>query len=106
MRMRAASRCAIYMLYRLAGGAPHQISFLANTNVNSIQWSPDGKYVLYETGQRTETPEVARIDLTPRQPEFAEEKFDDLFKPEPARAGRGAKCRRKAASEAGGDRFR
>ena len=42
--------------------------------------------MLYETGQRTETPQVARIDLTPRQPEFAEEKFDDLFKPEPARA--------------------
>ncbi len=78
----------IYVV-QASGGAPHQISFLANTNVNSIQWSPDGKYVLYETGQRTETPEVARIDLTPRRPEFAEEKFDDLFKPEPARAGRG-----------------
>ncbi len=63
-----------------AGGEGKQISFLANTNVNSIQWSPDGKFVLYETGQRTETPEVARIDLTPRQPDYAEQKFDDLFK--------------------------
>jgi tricorn protease len=73
-----------------AGGASKQISFLANTNINSIQWSPDGKFVLYETSQRTETPDVARIDLLPRQPEFAEQKFDDLFKPEPARPGRGA----------------
>jgi tricorn protease len=72
-----------------AGGEGKQISFLANTNVNSIQWSPDGKFVLYETGQRTETPEVARIDLTPRQPDYTEQKFDDLFKPEPARPGRG-----------------
>ena len=45
--------------------------------------------MLYETSQRTEIPEVARIDLTPRQPEFAEEKFDDLFKADPPRAGRG-----------------
>jgi len=72
------------------GGGPRQISFLANTNINSIQWSPDGKFVLYETGQRTEIPAVARIDLLPRQPIYTEEKFDDLFKPEPARAGRGA----------------
>jgi Tol biopolymer transport system component/C-terminal processing protease CtpA/Prc len=73
-----------------AGGTPRQISFLANTNINSIQWSPDGKFILYETGQRTEIPAIARIDLLPRQPEYTEEKFDDLFKPEPPRAGRGA----------------
>src|SRR5580704_16576989 len=75
----------------VAGGAAHQISFLANTNVNAIQWSPDGKFVLYETSQRTETPQIARIDLKPRQPNYTEERFDDLFKPEtPARGGRGA----------------
>jgi tricorn protease len=76
----------------VAGGAPHQISFLANTNVNAIQWSPDGKFVLYETSQRTETPQIARIDLKPRQPNYTEERFEELFKPEaPApRAGRGA----------------
>lgn len=72
-----------------SGGEPKQISFLANSNINSIQWSPDGKFVLYETSQRTETPEVARIDLKPKQPEYTEEKFDDLFKPEAPRQGRG-----------------
>jgi Tol biopolymer transport system component/C-terminal processing protease CtpA/Prc len=72
-----------------AGGAPKQITFLANTNVTGIQWSPDGKYVIYDTSQRTETPQVARVDLTPRLPNYAEEKFEDLFKPEPARGGRG-----------------
>ena len=73
-----------------AGGAPKQITFLANTNISGIQWSPDGKFILYDTSQRTETPEIARVDLTPRQPSYSEEKFDDLFKPEPARGGRGA----------------
>jgi tricorn protease len=64
----------------MAGGTGRQISFLANSNVNSIHFSPDGKYLIYETGQRTETPQIARIDLTPALPKFAEERFDDLFK--------------------------
>ncbi len=72
------------------GGAGRQISFLANSNVNSIHFSPDGKYLLYETGQRTETPQIARIDLTPALPKFAEERFDDLFKPDAPRGRGGA----------------
>jgi tricorn protease len=73
-----------------AGGAPHQISFLANSNVNSLRWSPDGTYILYETSQRTETPQVARINLIPPPPKFTEERFEDLFKPEAPARGRGA----------------
>jgi tricorn protease len=72
-----------------SGGAGRPVSFLANTNVNSIRWSPDGRFLLYATGQRTETPQVARIDLTPRQPNYGEERFEELFKPEAARSGRG-----------------
>ncbi len=56
-----------------------------------MQWSPDGKFLIFETSQRTETPQLVRVDLVPKQPKYHEEKFDDLFKPEPpARAGRGA----------------
>jgi Tol biopolymer transport system component/C-terminal processing protease CtpA/Prc len=73
-----------------AGGTPRQISFLANTSANALQWSPDGQFLLFETSQRTETPQVARIDLVPRQPKYAEERFEELFKPEPAGRGRGA----------------
>jgi Tol biopolymer transport system component/C-terminal processing protease CtpA/Prc len=71
------------------GGEPHQISFLANSNVNSLRWSPDGTYILYETSQRTETPEVARINLIPPPAKFTEERFEDLFKPEAPARGRG-----------------
>jgi tricorn protease len=78
------------------GGAAHQISFLANSNVNSLRWSPDGTYILYETGQRTETPEVARINLIPPPPKFTEERFEDLFKPEPPARGRGNAAPEKA----------
>ncbi|HEX3880244.1 MAG TPA: S41 family peptidase [Bryobacteraceae bacterium] len=75
-----------------AGGAPKQVSFLANGNLGSLSWSPDGKFIVFQTGQRTEQPEVMRLDLSPRTPKYAEEKFEDLFKPEPARGagGRGA----------------
>ncbi len=73
-----------------AGGAGRQISFLANSNVSAIHFSPDGKYLLYETGQRTETPQIARIDLTPALPKYAEERIDDLFKPEAPRGRGGA----------------
>ena len=73
-----------------AGGAPKQVTFLANGNLGSLEWSPDGKFLIFQTSQRTEQPEVMRLDLVPRQPKYAEEKFDDLFKPEPGRgAGRG-----------------
>ena len=62
-----------------------------------LQWSPDGKFLIFETSQRTETPQVVRVDLVPKQPKFAEEKFDDLFKPEAA--ARAAGARRRAAAE-------
>ena len=64
--------------------------FLSNSNLNSLQWSPDGKFLIFETGQRTETPQLVRVDLVPKQPKFPEDKFDDLFKPEPAGARPGA----------------
>jgi Tol biopolymer transport system component len=79
-----------------AGGTPRPVTFLSNGNVNSLEWSPDGKFLLFETSQRTEMPQVVRVDLVPRQPKFAEDRLDDLFKPEAPRAGgRGA-----AAAEA------
>ncbi len=73
------------------GGAPQPVSFLANTNAGSIQWSPDGQFLIFVTSQRTETPQAARIDLVPRQPKFAEDEFSDLFKgPAPRLMGRGS----------------
>ncbi len=74
-----------------AGGAPKQVTFLANGSLGSLEWSPDGKFLIFQTSQRTEQPDIIRLDLVPHQPKFSEEKFDDLFKPEPAgRGGRGA----------------
>ena len=39
-----------------AGGEGRQISFLSNGNSNTITWSPDGTFVLFDTNQRTEPP--------------------------------------------------
>jgi len=58
------------------------ISYIPNTNSDGITWSPDGKYILLITGQRTEGAHVARIDLVPHTPKFREDQFRDLFKEE------------------------
>lgn len=63
------------------GGAPRQVSFLAEANAGSIVWSPDGTYILHTTGQRTERPRILRVDLVARTPRFREDRFRDLFAP-------------------------
>ncbi|WP_420151725.1 S41 family peptidase [Spirosoma sp.] len=64
------------------GGDSKPISFLANTFGGNLSWSPDGKYILFGTTQRTETAQIARIDLVPRSPKFREDQFRDLFNEE------------------------
>lgn len=65
-----------------AGGTAKPISFLANSNSGSLVWSPDGSYILFDTSQRTEDGQIARIDLKLRTPKFREDQFRDLFKQE------------------------
>ena len=55
------------------------VSFLANTYANTIAWSRDGSYLLFDTSQRTETSQLARVDLALRTPRFREAAFLDLF---------------------------
>jgi Tol biopolymer transport system component/C-terminal processing protease CtpA/Prc len=68
-----------------AQGAEQPISFLANTGVNTVSWSPDGTFILLDTNQRTESGQLARIDLIPRTPRFREDQFRDLFREETPR---------------------
>ena len=55
------------------------VSFLANVYANSIAWSRDGSYLLFDTSQRTESGQLARVDLSLRTPKFREDQFRDLF---------------------------
>jgi Tol biopolymer transport system component/C-terminal processing protease CtpA/Prc len=64
------------------GGAAQPVSFLANSNSNSVSWSADGTFVLFDTNQRTEEGALARIDLRLRTPKFREDQFRDLFRQE------------------------
>jgi Tol biopolymer transport system component len=65
------------------------VSFLANVFANSIAWSPDGRTIFFDTGQRTEQGQVARVELTRRTPKFREDLFRDLFNT-PSRPGQPA----------------
>lgn len=58
------------------------VTFIANSNANSISWSPDGTFLLFDTNQRTENGNLARVDLILRAPKFREDSFRDLFKQE------------------------
>lgn len=68
-----------------AGGEARPVSFLANSFGGTVSWSPDGTFLLFDTGQRTEEFRVARVDLVPRTPRFREDMFRDLFKEEAPR---------------------
>src|SRR5215207_355412 len=63
-------------------GRGRPVSFLANSGSNTVSWSTDGTFILFDTGQRTESGQVARVDLIPRTPRFREDQFRDLFKEE------------------------
>ncbi len=66
------------------GGNSRPVSFLPNLGAEGLKWSPDGTYLLFATGQRTELQQLAVIDLLPRTPRFREDQFRDLFKTSPA----------------------
>ena len=54
----------------VAGGEARAVSFLSNGGSNTVSWSPDGTYLLFDTGQRTESSQLARIDLLPGHRSF------------------------------------
>jgi tricorn protease len=67
------------MVVPAGGGAPRQVSFVANSFMGSIAWSAKGDYIVYRTNQRTEPARLVRIDMVPLPPAFDEHRFRDLF---------------------------
>ena len=72
-------------LVQVENGTSKAASFLSNVFSNTLSWSPDGTFILFDTGQRTESFQLARVDLIPRTPRFREDQFRDLFREEPPR---------------------
>lgn len=71
----------IYIVAVGSGKHGQPASFLANGETASrIAWSPDGKYLLFDTAQRSESSEMARVDLVPHLPRFREDQFQELFR--------------------------
>ncbi len=66
---------------KVEDGKVTPLSVLGNTFSGDISFSPDGRTLMFVSGQRTEPGRVASIDLIARTPEFRENKFQDLFKP-------------------------
>jgi C-terminal processing protease CtpA/Prc len=55
------------------------VSFLPNAFTGSVAWHPDGTALFLVSGQRTESGQLARVDLVPRAPRFREDQFRSLF---------------------------
>jgi C-terminal processing protease CtpA/Prc len=72
-----------------AGGESKAVSFIPNTFSAYVEWAPDGTALLFVTGQRTETRQVARVDLIPRAPKFREDLFRELFTEKPDKGAQG-----------------
>ncbi|HEX7958183.1 MAG TPA: hypothetical protein VF508_14645, partial [Pyrinomonadaceae bacterium] len=72
----------VYVAQVEGDGRGRAVSFLANGGSNTVSWGADGTFVLFDTGQRTESGQLARVDLVPRTPRFREDQFRDLFKEE------------------------
>jgi Tol biopolymer transport system component/C-terminal processing protease CtpA/Prc len=66
-----------------AAGEARPISFLANGDASTVVWSKDGKYIVFDTAQRSEDVHIVRVDLLPHVPRYREDEFRDLFRPEP-----------------------
>ena len=72
------------MVIPATGGEPRQVSFVANSNAGSLDWSAKGDYLVYRTSQRTEPSRLVKIDLVPLPPTFDEDEFRKLFnEPDP-----------------------
>lgn len=66
------------------GSAPARpVSQLANSFAGSLAWAPDGTALYFDTQQRTESGQIARVDLVARTPEFVESRWRALFEDEP-----------------------
>jgi Tol biopolymer transport system component/C-terminal processing protease CtpA/Prc len=71
----------LYAVAATGDAEARPLTFLANGQAASrIAWSPDGKYILFDTAQRSETPQIARVDLVPHVPTFREDQFTELFR--------------------------
>jgi Tol biopolymer transport system component/C-terminal processing protease CtpA/Prc len=63
-----------------AGGTATQVSWLSNTRANTLSWSPDGTYLILDSGMRTEPGIAARVDLIPRTPRLREDLLAAMFR--------------------------
>ncbi len=70
------------MVVARTGGEARPVTSLANGETGSrVAWSPDGRYLLVDTAQRSETVQIARVDLLPHVPKYREDEFRELFQP-------------------------
>jgi Tol biopolymer transport system component/C-terminal processing protease CtpA/Prc len=64
---------------RVDADAPHQVTFLGNLSADGPLWAPNGRFIIFTTGQYRAESQIARLDLAPAPPLFREAEFEKLF---------------------------
>lgn len=58
---------------------PRQVTFLSNLDAYGPIWAPNGRFIIFTTGQYRAEAQIARLDLAPQPPIFREDEFEKLF---------------------------
>lgn len=64
---------------RIDTDTSRQITFLSNVSGSRLLWSPDGRFLIFTTGQYRREAQIVRVDLRPPEPLFREAEFEKLF---------------------------
>jgi Tol biopolymer transport system component/C-terminal processing protease CtpA/Prc len=57
----------------------HQITFLSNITGENLLWSPNGRFLVFTSGQYRMEDQIVRVDLRPPDLLFREAEFEKLF---------------------------
>jgi tricorn protease len=69
---------------RIDQDAPRQLTFLGNLSGDGPLWAPNGRFIIFTTGQYRAESQIARLDLALTPPLFREAEFEKLFDRPPA----------------------
>lgn len=64
---------------RLDETSPRQITFLSNIMADNLLWAPNGRFLIFTSGQYRIESQIVRVELRPPEPFFREAEFDKLF---------------------------
>lgn len=70
--------CNVYV-QNIAETTSRQITFLRNITGDNLLWAPNGRFLIFTSGQYRIEDQIVRVDLRPPDLQFREAEFEKLF---------------------------